>query len=187
MRPTQSATRPAVRPAQQSATRSANQKGQQPPNNARQQPNRPPPRPRGVTVRQLLTMGRRYWGRNSQWVKLMRPRKAGGPDAQTSIAVVTYSSHDNWGIRKRPNEILRYLTTVVSMDNPGIPLHKARAVKVSCQCKSHKYGCEFKLHKLGAADLVHSNGRPPVTYMVNIPSVCKHVYKVCLEVVRRGL
>lgn len=143
--------------------------------------------PRGLTPKQLLQMGRRFWGRNSQWVKLARAKKVGDAKTQSALAVIAYSTHDNYGIKKKPRDITRYLVNVHSLDNPGVPLSKSRRIKVSCQCKSHKFGCEYKLAKLGAADIVYSNGRPPETYFPNTPAVCKHVYKTVLEILRRGL
>jgi hypothetical protein len=145
-----------------------------------------PPK-KGVSPRSLLSLGRRYWGRNSQWVKLTRPKSSAPKGSAPILSTVAYSTHDNFGIRKRPNQINRYTVTVTSKDKPDVPISKAKWVTVSCQCKSHKFGCEYKLWKMGGAELIYSNGRPPVSYMVNIPAVCKHVYKALLTIVQKGM
>jgi hypothetical protein len=80
----------------------------------------------------------------------------------------------------------KYNHHVVAKD--GLPLRMSKACHYSCQCPRFLYFFEYALASRGAADILYCNGEPPViTNPRLIPSLCKHLTKVCEEIVRRKL
>lgn len=81
---------------------------------------------------------------------------------------------------------VKHLVTVTALEQ-DTPLSES-PVLVSCSCEYFAFTCEVALKKKGNARIQYSNGdMPEVTNPRLRPSVCKHLYKVLMEVHKRGL
>lgn len=100
---------------------------------------------------------------------------------------ITCSSSTRTRMPNEPVRSYKQLVQVVDSNYTGA-IYASKGLRVSCNCDRHKFMWEYALTRQGASWIQFSNGDPPAaTNPSFIAGVCKHLFKVLLEIKGRQL
>lgn len=135
----------------------------------------------GLTAKEIIKFATPAVKQASKYVKISKVTPGILKNKSHKITAEAYSIATPDGVPKQRRE--KYKCVVYGI-NPDARLNKDQ-VKVSCTCAFFCYTCEYALKRKGAADIIHSNGEAPVEKNPKlIPTPCKHLYRVLVEMVK---
>lgn len=141
---------------------------------------------RGVSLKALIRGTPKLFRYNSRDVVIEKFNKSKTRSGLPAIQSVCYSLDSPYG--KAEQGIRKHKQYVIGLDSQTDPIIKQRRVLVSCSCEAYVFNLEYANAIHGAGKIVYGNGEAAsFTNPANAFGLCKHLYKVAEEIVKKGI
>lgn len=131
-----------------------------------------------MTIRQIMSSTPPSRRHAADYVKVTQLKVRRSPDGNPMVLAKTIASHTSDGIRKSPQPMHKYVTTLEIL---------GKHVRCSCSCDDFWSTWEYALAKRGAANSEYSNGEPPVVRNPKfVPGCCKHIFRLSELLIEQG-